>query len=65
MAIRRRIKTIASFCDGAFEVTVEDDGNGNFSIACESDSYHDVKSLESALNAALDYIVAKIGIKNV
>ena len=59
MAIRRRIKTIASFCDGAFEVTVEDDGNGNFSIACESDSYHDVKSIESALNAALDYIAAK------
>ena len=59
MAIRRRITTISSFYDGAFGVTVEDDGNGNFSIACESDSYYDAKSIESALNAALDYIAAK------
>ena len=58
MAVKRRIKTIASFRDGAFEVTVEDDGNWNFSIACDCDSYHDVKSIESALNAALDYIAA-------
>ena len=59
MAIWRSIKTIASFRDGAFEVTVEDDGNGNFSIACDGDSFHDAKSIESALNAALDYIAAK------
>ena len=59
MAVRRRIKTSASFYDGAFGVTVEDDGDGNFSFACDGDSYYDAKSIESALNAALDYIAAK------
>ena len=59
MAVRRRIKTSASFYDGSFEVTVEDDGDGNFSITCDGDSYYDVNVIESALNAALDYIAAK------
>ena len=59
MAVRRRIETKAHFFDGAFRVTVEDDGNGNFSIACDDDSYYDASVIESALNAALDYIAAK------
>ena len=59
MAVRRRIETKAHFYDGSFKVTVEDDGNGNFSIACDGDSYYDVNSIVSALNAALDYIAAR------
>ena len=58
MALFKRIKSSAHFWDGCFGVTVEDDGDGNFSIACDSNSYYNPNEIESALEAALDYISA-------
>ena len=59
MALLKRIKSSAQFWDGCFGVTVEADGEGNFSITCVSNSYYNPNEIESALNAALDYIAAK------
>ena len=58
MALNKRIKSSAYFWDGCFGVTVEDDGEGNFSVACDSNSYYNPNEIESALEAALDYISA-------
>ena len=58
MALSKRIKSSAHFWDGCFGVTVEDDGDGNFSVTCDSNSYYNPNEIESALEAELDYISA-------